>query len=148
MSTLDITIDGLDEALSALRRAGVSTRPILRAAAQAGADLIAEAARANAPGPEIESDVVESSATAVTVDVGPTKEKWFYRFFETGAGPHAILGKSLLVFEGDQGLVRIEAVQHPGQAARPFLRPAFDARGDDAVEAIGDRLRTAIESAP
>lgn len=42
MSTLDITIDGLDEALSALRRAGVSTRPILRAAAQAGADLIAE----------------------------------------------------------------------------------------------------------
>lgn len=147
MSTLDITIDGLDEALSALRRAGVSTRPILRAAAQAGADLIAEAARANAPGPEIESDVVESTATAITVDVGPTKPKWYYRFFETGAGPHAIQGKSLLVFDGEQGLVRIGAVQHPGQAAQPFLRPAFDAQGDNAVDIIANRLRSAIETA-
>jgi len=146
-NAFEVHIDGLDEALSALRRAGVSTRPILRGAAQAGADLIAEAARANAPGPEIESDVVESTATAVTVDVGPTKEKWYYRFFETGAGPHAIKGKPLLVFEGDLGLVRIEAVQHPGMAAEPFLRPAFDGQGDNAVETIGDRLRAAIESA-
>lgn len=143
-----ITIDGLDEALAALRRAGVSTRPILRASAQAGADLLVDAARALAPGPEIDSAIIQSTATAVTVDVGPTKEKWYYRFFETGAGPHAITGKPLLVFEGEQGgLVRITAAQHPGQAAEPFLRPAFDANSDTAADLIGARLRTAIETA-
>lgn len=146
-NAFEVHIDGLEEALAALRRAGVSTRPILRSAAEAGAELIAEAARGLAPGPEIETDVVESKADAITVDVGPIKEKWYYRFFETGAGPHAIKGKSLLVFEGDRGLVRIGAVQHPGQAAEPFLRPAFDGQGDEAVDAIGARLRAAIEGA-
>ena len=144
-NAFEVHIDGLDEALAALRRAGVSTRPILRAASEAGAEIIAEAARGLAPGPEIETDVVESKADSITVDVGPTKAKWYYRFFETGAGPHAIKGKPLLIFEGDLGLVRIEAVQHPGMAAEPFLRPAYDAHGNEAVDEIGDKLRAAIE---
>lgn len=37
------------------------------------------------------------------------------------------------------------AVQHPGLAPRPFMRPALDAKADEAVKAFADRIRAAIE---
>jgi len=37
------------------------------------------------------------------------------------------------------------AVLHPGFPARPFLRPALDARATQAVQAFGDRLRSYLK---
>lgn len=37
-------------------------------------------------------------------------------------------------------------ISHPGFGASPFLRPALDARADDAVKAFAERIRAYIES--
>ena len=37
------------------------------------------------------------------------------------------------------------AILHPGQMARPFMRPALDIRADDAVRAFADRIRAYLE---
>lgn len=36
-------------------------------------------------------------------------------------------------------------VMHPGHAAHPFMRPALDAKADEAVKAFGNRIRTWLE---
>lgn len=38
------------------------------------------------------------------------------------------------------------AVQHPGFAAKPFLRPALDTKADEAIKAFGERLRSYLQS--
>ena len=39
-----------------------------------------------------------------------------------------------------------KSIQHKGIAAKPFLRPAFDTKQDDALRAFGQKLWEAIES--
>lgn len=68
--------------------------------------------------------------------------------YETGASSHEIKAQSggFLVFEGKDGrTVKVRSVQHPGVPARPWLRPAFDSKGDEAVRVVGKNLRDAIE---
>lgn len=38
------------------------------------------------------------------------------------------------------------AVLHPGFAAKPFLRPALDAKADEAIKAFGDRITSYLKS--
>ncbi len=65
-------------------------------------------------------------------------------FLEHGVAPHLIKSKDggpmkigNNVFEGP--------IQHPGFAPKPFMRPAFDAKADDATKAFGDYLRSQIK---
>lgn len=65
-------------------------------------------------------------------------------FFEYGVAPHLIKSKDggpmkigNNVFEGP--------IEHPGFAEKPFMRPAFDAKADDAVKVFGDYLRSQIK---
>ena len=44
-------------------------------------------------------------------------------------------------FEGSEGLVVTRGVGHPGMAARPFLRPAFDSRKKDARDQVGEVIK-------
>lgn len=138
-------LEGGEELLDALNRMDVSVKGELRGAALAGAEIVAEVAKSMAPGPEIEAQVSQASALLVMVDVGPDAEHWFYRFYETGAAAHEIQGAALLVFEGREGTVVTPHVSHPGMAAQPFLRPAFDESQDSARDTMGARLRSRIE---
>lgn len=81
--------------------------------------------------------------------IGPDAEHWYLRFFEFGAKPHDIAGKGkMLKFEGRDGTVFVaSAKQTGGVKMRPFLRPAVDNRGADAVRAMGDVLKREIEKA-
>lgn len=36
-------------------------------------------------------------------------------------------------------------ISHPGHAARPFMRPALDAKADEAIKAFGDKIRAYME---
>jgi HK97 gp10 family phage protein len=146
-AAFDVKLEGGDELIAALRRMDVNVKAELRAAVSAGAVIVRDAARGLAPGPEIETAVVRATASVVEVDIGPTKEKWHYKFFETGAAAHEIRGKALLAFEGSNGLVVTPGVSHPGMGASPFLRPAMDANESAATDAIGAKLRTSIEAA-
>ena len=113
---------------------------ILEEAAQAGADVIADEANHLAPGPNIETEVVESKMTHADVEIGPDEDHWYYRFFEFGAGPHEISPSSVggLQFPGREGeaVVRMIA-HHQGMGASPFLRPAHDGKQKEAEQATG-----------
>jgi HK97 gp10 family phage protein len=60
---------------------------------------------------------------------------YYAHLVEFGVAPHYIKRKK------GRGRRR---VLHPGHAAQPFLRPAFDTKKDDSVRIARDRLRKAI----
>jgi HK97 gp10 family phage protein len=142
--TISVKLEGGEELLEALRQIDANMKAALRSATLAGAQPIADAANSMAPGPHIETEVVSATTGEATVAIGPDKEHWYYRFQETGAAAHEITG-SPLFFEGRAGLIRTASVTHPGVAAKPFLRPAHDAKGDDARDELGAALRVEIE---
>lgn len=135
-----VRVEGSEELIKKLMAVGADVGKILEAAATAGAAVIANEANTLAPRPIIRSETVERSSARVTVDTGPPDEVWFWRFLETGAQPHKITGNPL-VFEGRAGVVVTGAVDHPGMAARPFLRPAFDGQKDNARDEVGSVIK-------
>jgi HK97 gp10 family phage protein len=137
---VSVKVEGGPELIAKLRKMGVDVDQVLEAAATAGAQMIAETANGKAPRRLIRTETAERRAGRVTVDVGMPDEVWYWRYLETGAGPHGITG-SPLMFEGDQGTIVTGAVSHPGMAARPFLRPAFDAEKDNAADETGKVIK-------
>jgi HK97 gp10 family phage protein len=146
-------IEGTAELIKELKALGVNVRKTLRGTMRAGGKVIGEAAEANAPesskrGKKISVAIVAATSDRVTAAVGPNKRHFNLRYFETGVPAHAISGNPLLQFTNRGGdLVKTGRVSHPGMAARPFLRPAFDSQGDQAVKVVGESLRLAVEEA-
>jgi HK97 gp10 family phage protein len=142
-----VVIEGMDELKMKVK--GISRRVAinLESAMLAGAAVVEKEADALAPDPKIEKETQEKSPSRVAVAVGPEKEKWFWRFFETGATAHEIKARKAkaLLFEGRNGFMLASSVDHTGMGARPFLRPAFDSKKDEAVRVIGSILKAEIE---
>lgn len=143
---MEVRVEGVDVLVRQLRRLGVSTQDALEVAALSGGEVIRQAANLLAPDPVIEKEVEEKTKSKAVVAIGLPKDKWYLQFFETGAGQHDITGAPL-VFEGDEGRVVTGRVDHPGMAATPFLRPAFDTKKGRATDAVGDELKGAIDKA-
>lgn len=141
-----LVIHGGEETLRKLERMGFVVKEVLETAVQAGAQLIADDANGRAPAPQITTKTTERRQDRVTVRVGMPEKRWYWRFFETGAGPHEISAKhaAAMVFEGYEGLVVTGGVQHMGMAARPFLRPAYDTQEGAAQDAFGDKIKEAL----
>ena len=141
-----VEVKGSRELVTRLKALGANVDRLLTEAVEAGAEVIRDEARRRAPGPEIEL-VMEREGARAEADIGPTREKFYYAFFETGSTPHTIRAKvrKALRFPGAEGEQFARVVEHPGMPARPFLRPAIDERGDDAVKAAGGVLRKGID---
>lgn len=143
-------VEGGDQLLKELAALGGNVRSTARSAVRAGAKVIQGQAETNAQGigsgagKHTQSKISQRVKGMIEAMIGPSKRRWFYRYFENGVTAHEIKGTPL-VFEGDEGLVIIGSVQHPGMAAQPWLRPAFDEKQAAAVEAVGDYFRQAIE---
>ncbi len=118
---------------------------IMRSALRAGAKVIADEAKRNVP---IQSGDLRNSIrlstksrrgrVSATVKAG-NKKAWYYRFVEFGTAAHEIKpknAKSLFV----AGIFS-ELVNHPGARAKPFMRPAFDSRSNDAIRAVGLKIK-------
>lgn len=135
-----VTMSGTEEVNLALDAIVAKVKLAVRSAAVAGGDVLLEDADQRAPGTDgLIAKVRSQTGTRAVVDVGPTKSRWYWRFFETGATRHEIAGNPMLVFEGSDGdIIRTALVRnHPGMAARPFLRPAFDGMMAQALGASG-----------
>ncbi len=138
---VNIQVDGLEDAIKAAERVGVSAERVLMAALDAAAEVIQDEIKSYAPGPEIEREPVTESTA---VDIGPDKEHWYYRFAETGAAPHEIKPSvARALFFNDRFAAR---VQHPGFAARPFMRPVADNPPGEAGQKASAVLKRGIES--
>ncbi len=123
----------LDKLASAMQKG-------LETAVSEGADVIAEIATGDAPGPHIETEKLDSSPTRVAYAIGFDKQFWYYLFFETGTRPHSVsrqTAKALKLY----GLNAFSLTADVGgMAARPFLRPALDSGATKAAAAIGQSL--------
>jgi HK97 gp10 family phage protein len=90
---------------------------------------------------------VRRGTVTAAVKAGPTKadkRPWYARLVEYGTKPHTIRAKpgSVLQFLG----IGATVVNHPGAKARPYLRPALDARSGDAVQAVAAYIRNRLAS--
>lgn len=162
--------DKFNAQLKALAK--VASKEIITEALLAGGLIIADAANTRAPGPHILVQVVtgrtllkskrfkglgvyhkrkysgfgEVKSAVRFAAIGPDAEHWYYRFFELGATKHDISVNSpgYVAFEGG---VFAFAKQSGGIPMRPFLRPAVDQSGGDAVKAMGVVLAREIKKA-
>lgn len=148
--------------LKELERA--ARKEVIEKALLAGGGIIHTAAQSRAPGP-ILLKIIGGRSLRKKVDpkfsyvvksngkfaaIGPDSKHWYYRFFEFGAKPHDIQPRrsGVLRFEGPDGEVfAARAVRSGGVKMRPFLRPAVDGQGENAVLAMGDVLKREIEKA-
>lgn len=77
-------------------------------------------------------------------------------FFEWGVLPHSIAARETLPTAKRRraGKFKLKIgdkfvsgpVQHPGFSARPFMRPAFDMKKEEAAAAFRDKIRTYINA--
>lgn len=120
---------------------------------QRGAEIIRDEMADRAPvGPtgnlkESPAIQMEISPLGVSIKIGPdTKKAPHAHLVEFGTAPHETRVDSAQVLS--TGRVTFGRVaQHPGTAAQPFVFPAFEAKKDDAVRAIANDLRGAIQRA-
>lgn len=123
---------------------------ILRGALRAGMKPVQADAKANAAhasgllrdGLKISTKLKNGKATATLRASG--KHGYLANWIEFGTAAHRISGKDggMLSFGG--GFVR--SVEHPGSKARAFMRPALDARANDAVVAAAEYIKKRLSS--
>jgi HK97 gp10 family phage protein len=82
------------------------------------------------------------------VYVGPRRGGRFKGYaghlVEYGTAPHIIRAKAAGGLLHLRGNVFAEQVHHPGAAAKPFMRPAYDAKKDEAIGIIKDECKAII----
>lgn len=126
-------------------------RNIMRAALRSGARVIANEAKQQVPvqlGDLKKSIRTGSNRTKGGVTAyarAGNKKAYYYRFVEFGTAAHIIKAgknKQKLVFTAKDGK-KVEATQvnHPGAVAKPYMRPALDAKANDAVAAVAKKIR-------
>ncbi len=136
-----VLVEGGEQLIRKLKLLGVEVEDALEISAHVGMAVMRAASNDLAPSPELEQETTEKRKHLVAVDAGPPEKKWYWQFLETGAEAHEIKGNPLLVFEGDQGMVATESVDHPGMAAKPFLAPGFDQSHKQAEQEFGASVK-------
>jgi len=136
---MTVKVTGAAHVLAQLKAlAAVGNPVVLERAIREGAQPIIDAAKQNAPTPEVAADVdvvnLRASGGTVTADVGlpgGPRPSFVGLFFERGTGPR----------------VQETTGRRTGaMAARPWLRPAFDANSARAVDAVGAVIKARIDA--
>jgi hypothetical protein len=162
------TVRGRAEVASYIRRIPADLeKKVLRGAARAAANIVAEEAKTRSISHEVSSAIItrsrhEPGRVVVKITVRPG---WAYsvgNWLEWGTSPHFITvddsqreGRSVgkineLAKEGSlviNGKFVGKTVHHPGAQPHPFLRPALDVKGGDAIAAAQQYINTRVTRA-
>ena len=144
---MEINIKGGEELSKALKQLSPKIeKNIMRAALRAGAKVIADEAKRNVPEKSGElkksirsgSKATRQGQVIATAKAGNDKA-WYWRFVEFGTQAHLIMAKNQksMAFGG----VFAKQIEHPGATARPFMRPALDAKAQEAIQKVADVVR-------
>ena len=141
-----VQITGLEDVISQLERRHRNVKEELSEAMTAGGVVFAEAAKANAT--PISKAIATGVRVKVTIKRGGVEVKVgsaspLSHLFEFGVEAHPIKPKErqALLLGGGKFAGR---VKHPGMSAKPWLRPAFDNRKEEAQEAVRRKLAQAL----
>jgi HK97 gp10 family phage protein len=113
---------------------------VIRPALQSGAEIIQQEAGVRAPRKSgtltthIGIDLIVHNDLTAEAHVGPTDAAFWGKFSELGTAPHE-----------ESSPKGTKPYMHPGEPARPWLRPAFSARGQEAVQAMADEIRDGLK---
>jgi HK97 gp10 family phage protein len=160
------TIENLDELYQELKDLGVNVRHATTGATRYGAEAIREQAEWNASAlvhvarktksgksPTKNRVVLRArfrkSGQFAVASIFPGRGWSHLRLFEygTGAGRRwAVKGKPFTFFTKSGRKISTRMIEHPGMPARPWLRPAFDSKSDEAVDRFGARLKDVIDT--
>lgn len=149
----EVRIEGLAELHKLMQELPAKLEAnVLRGGMRAGAKVIEAEARRLAPvgTGKAAGEMRDSVRTSVrsrngkveaTVKAGG-KKAWYARLVEFGTAAHLIRPKNRksLFFAG---LAR-EQVNHPGAKKKPFMRPALDAKAQQAMQTLADYLRNRL----
>lgn len=144
------------EVLSKLRQLdGITSTKILRSALRAGAAVIRKRARELAPvarypyrGEKYKDrrpgDLQRSIGIRTRRDPDGDGwiaivivNSWYGHFLEFGVDPHSVKGRR---FKAQGKLGRRKRKLHPGHGPKPFVRPAYDEKRDEAIAAFRRRI--------
>jgi hypothetical protein len=121
-------------------------RNIVRGALRAGAKVVADEAKIRVGSARIAKQIKvgsRASGTVISSKVSVREAKgtlgFVAWFLEYGVAPHWIRPKRKGGLELAENVVRGE-VHHPGFGAKPFLRPALDARAAEAINVMGEYI--------
>lgn len=134
---INLQVINANEVARKLRELGLEADVILEAAVQAGAEILQDRTNADQPGADNQIELERTRPGNVSGKVGPSVEKWFYRFKETGADGHEIAADVASALRFEDGSFR-QSASHPGVAADPFLRPAADEEQPEVERAVGN----------
>lgn len=143
-------IKELDEVLAGLpgKFGDQTVDRILRKAAQPMLKRAKElSSNADVTGDTTKSIGIIANKKSNSIKLGPRRGNGFKGYhahlLEYGTAPHVIRAKAeggLLAFAG----TFVKEVQHPGIAAQPFMRPAFDAEYLTAIQSVKDQCAEII----
>ena len=77
---------------------------------------------------------------------GKRSARAYAHFVEFGTKPHYMdKGSINVLFKGSKAKITRKGKIHPGAKAKPFMRPAFDAKKHEAVRAMEKRIRQELD---
>jgi HK97 gp10 family phage protein len=122
---------------------------LIRGALRAAAKPVFETAKANIPMSSGDlkaslriSSAIKKKAGEIVVSVKAGGKKAFYaHMVEMGTARHFIKGPVSI------GGKVMRNIDHPGAAAKPFMRPAFDAMGQASVDAYARYIEAKLPAA-
>jgi HK97 gp10 family phage protein len=153
---ISVEVTGLKQMSERLRKLPLEIQKDgMKTALRAGADVIADEARRLVPikrgklyrsireSVKTDVDVSESEAT-----IGAGKGAAHAHLVEFGTQPHTITTKAKRILAAlAPGALTAKAfqvfgvkVQHPGARRRPFMRPAYDTKKEEALKTIAKEL--------
>jgi HK97 gp10 family phage protein len=147
-------VEGAEQLVKDLLNVGLNVNKSVVGAVRKGGRVIRNQAEANANGisqkPGKKTSLrVRKRKGFVVGSIFPAKGHAELRLVEYGtpAGYRwARKGGPFVFYAGNKKIVT-RIINHPGTAARPWLRPAFDTKADEAARVLGDTLKDAIEAA-
>lgn len=136
--SVSVRIDGLKELADKLRDLGPKIgRSALRAGVRTGAALVRDEAKLRAP---VDTGVMRRAVFVKQVrQQSSATQQTFHVFVRSGKRFEKKNINAYYWRHVEFGTVKM--------AAKPFLRPAFEARKGQAVDAIADRIRERIQDA-
>lgn len=155
------TLEGGDELVYDLLQMGANTNKSIRGATKAGAKVVRDEAEANARAitaghtgktrhVALKTRLRKGAPTDYAVaSIYPAKGFAELRPIESGtkAGVRWARRKGPFKFMMGGKLIVTRIIQHPGTTPQPWLSSAFDAKREEAVQAMQDSLIAAVEEA-
>ncbi|RYF64041.1 MAG: HK97 gp10 family phage protein, partial [Comamonadaceae bacterium] len=144
----DVKVKGLAELNQFLSQLPAKVEAnVLRGALRAGANVVADEVKTQAPVAtgELRDSFKVRTSSRKGVAMATVRTKVFYaRFIEFGVAAHKIVGKANGVLRFGDTTVRV--VDHPGIRPRPFMRPALDSKAGAATVAAAEYMKRRLST--